>query len=140
VLKRRVRAELEGLGVKVTIVDKDIGYELRCAEPNAFDLDYTRDLGAGAVRALLAGETGVMITRQEGAIVPIPFDEMMDPATGRTRVRMVDTSTESHASARSLQVRMEAGDLEDPARLEALARATGLSKADVAARYGSYCD
>jgi 6-phosphofructokinase 1 len=81
-----------------------------------------------------------MITRQEGAIVPIPFDEMMDPATGRTRVRMVDTSTESHASARSLQVRMEAGDLEDPARLEALARATGLSKADVAARYGSYCD
>jgi 6-phosphofructokinase 1 len=140
VMKRRVRSELEQLGIKVTIVDKDIGYELRCAEPNAFDLDYTRDLGAGAVRALLSGETGVMITRQGGAIVPMAFDELMDPATGRTRVRMVDTSTESHASARSLQVRMESADLEDPARLEALAKVTGLTTSDVVARYQGYCD
>ncbi|MGH0038350.1 MAG: diphosphate--fructose-6-phosphate 1-phosphotransferase [Myxococcota bacterium] len=140
VLKRRVRSGLEELGIKLTIVEKDIGYELRCAEPNAFDLDYTRDLGAGAVRALLKGETGVMITRQEGAIVPISFDDLKDPETGRTRIRVVDTSTESHESAWSLQVRMEKHDLEDPRRLESLAKATGLSADEVVARYAPHCD
>jgi len=139
VLKRRVREGLKSLGIDVTIVEKDVGYELRCAEPNAFDLDYTRDLGAGAVRALLGGATGVMITRQEGAIVPIPFDELMDPATGRTKVRMVDISTQSHQSAHSLQVRMEPVDLEDGERLAALSRATGLSPEQVKARYASHC-
>ncbi|MEN8181806.1 MAG: 6-phosphofructokinase, partial [Myxococcota bacterium] len=107
VIRDRVRAGLSELGIHMTVGEKDVGYELRCAAPNAFDLDYTRDLGAGAVRVLLAGGSGVLITRQESGIVPITFDELMDPATGRTRVRMVDTSTQSHETAWALQVRME---------------------------------
>jgi 6-phosphofructokinase 1 len=135
VLRDEVQKELAGLGIKPTLVEKDVGYELRCAEPNAFDLDYTRDLGAGAVRALLGGASGVMITRQGGTIVPVPFEEIMDPKTGRTRVRLVDTSTESHASARSLQVRIEPEDLEAGGQLDALAAATKLAPREVAARY-----
>ena len=38
---------------------------------------------AGAVDTLLAGKGHVMITRQNGRIVPIPFDELIDPATGK---------------------------------------------------------
>lgn len=135
VLRDGVQKELAGLGIKPTLVEKDVGYELRCAEPNAFDLDYTRDLGAGAVRSLLGGASGVMITRQGGAIVPVPFEDIMDPKTGRTRVRLVDTSTESHASARALQVRIEREDLETPAQLDALAQATKLTPQQVAERY-----
>jgi 6-phosphofructokinase 1 len=135
VLRDGVQKELAQLGIKPTLVEKDVGYELRCAEPNAFDLDYTRDLGAGAVRSLLGGASGVMITRQGGAIVPVPFEDIMDPKTGRTRVRLVDTSTESHASARALQVRIEREDLETPAQLEALAQATKLAPQQVAERY-----
>ena len=103
--------------------------------PTAFDREYTRDLGVGAVRTLLGGGTSVLITRQQGRIVPIPFDTLMDPATGRTKVRMVDTSTDSFACGRALQVRVERSDLEDGARLGALAKAAMLSPEDARARY-----
>jgi 6-phosphofructokinase len=140
VLRDRVRADLAKLGVKTTIGEKDVGYELRCAAPHAFDLDYTRDLGAGAVRTLLSGRSSVLITRQsEGRIVPIPFDELMDPQTGRTRVRLVDISTASHANARALQVRMERRDLEEAAMLDAIARVTRLSPEQVKKRYAATC-
>lgn len=135
VLRDEVRRELAALGLAPTLVEKDVGYELRCAEPCAFDLDYTRDLGAGAVRALLDGVSGVMITRQGGSIVPVPFEELMDAKTGRTRIRRVDVSTDSHASARALQIRIEREDLGDSARLEALARAARLAPQQAADRY-----
>jgi 6-phosphofructokinase 1 len=127
VLRDEVRASLSELGIKMTIVEKDVGYELRCAEPTAFDLDYTRDLGAGAVRTLLGGTSGVLITRQNAEIVPIPFDELMDPKTHKTRVRLVDVETESHGSARSLQVRVEPDDFADAERLERIAEAAKLT-------------
>jgi len=89
----------------------------------------------GAVRELLAGRSGVMVTRQESAIVPIPFESFMDPETGRTAVRLVDTSTESHECAHSLQIRLESGDLEDPEKLEQLCAVTGLDAAQTRERY-----
>jgi 6-phosphofructokinase 1 len=135
VLRDRVRAELAARGVKASIVEKDLGYELRCAEPCAFDQDYTRDLGAGAVRALLAGRTQVLITRQATGIVPIPFADLMSPETGRTRVRSVDTQSDSYATAREHQARLEAADLEDPERLAALAEAAKLSPDQVRERF-----
>ena len=76
-----------------------------------------------------------MITRQAAAIVPVPFAEIMDPKTGRTRVRLVDTQTEAFASAVSLQTRIEREDLEDAERLAALGKATKLSADEVKARY-----
>jgi len=136
VLRQRVSEGLRELGVKLTLVDKDVGYELRCAAPDAFDLDYTRDLGAGAVRTLLAGTSGVLITREPGgAIVPIPFADIVDETTGRTRVRTVDISTASHASARTLQVRLEPGDLEDTRLLDAMGQVTSLDAAGLRKRY-----
>jgi 6-phosphofructokinase 1 len=138
VIRDAVQVGLTELGIKITIGEKDVGYELRCAAPNAFDLDYTRDLGAGAVRALLEGRSGVMITRQESAIVPIPFDEMMDLDTGRTRIRLVDTSTQSHQTVWTLQVRIEKADLEGES-LATIASATNLDGEGIRQRYASIC-
>lgn len=135
VLRDAVRGALAERGVKMTIVEKDVGYELRCAAPSAFDLEYTRDLGAGAVRTLLGGTQGVMITRQDARIVPVPFDALQDPETGKTRVRLVDTGTDAYAIARALQQRLEKEDLEDPERLGAIARAVGLEPDAARERY-----
>jgi 6-phosphofructokinase 1 len=135
-LRKAVGEALASRGVKVALGDKDVGYELRCVPPTAFDRDYTRDLGVGAVRALLDGTSEAMITRQAAGIVPVPFADIVDAKTGRTQVRRVDVSTDSYANARALQVRIEAEDLADPARLEAIAAAGGLSVDEARARYG----
>jgi len=137
IVRDAVRDALAERGIKATMVIKDVGYELRCAEPVAFDIDYTRDLGVGAVRTLLAGESQKLITRQQGSIVPLSLDDLMDPATGRTRVRMVDTSTDSHAIAHVLQVRIEAADLEDEGRAAAIAAAGGFDVAGLREYFGS---
>jgi 6-phosphofructokinase 1 len=134
-LRTAVSGSLAKRGVKVTIGDKDVGYELRCVPPNAFDRDYTRDLGVGAVQALLAGKASALITRQAGNIVPIPFAQLMDEKTGRTRVREVDVRTDSFVSARVLQTRVEPADLDDPARLEEIAKAARLTPEEARRRY-----
>jgi 6-phosphofructokinase 1 len=135
VLRTAVTDALAARGVKVTIGDKDVGYELRCGYPSAFDRDYTRDLGVGAVRALLEGQTSVLITRQATRIVPVPFAELMDAKTGRTKVRIVDVKSDSYASARALQTRIERADLDDPKRLAAIAEAAKLSVDEARKRY-----
>ena len=136
VLRKEVLRSLSARGVTTAIIAKDIGYELRCADPCAFDQDYTRDLGAGAVRTLLAGASEVLITRQEGAIVPIPFADLMDPETGRTAVRNVEPTTDSYRTARALQVRLTAEDLEDAERRAAIAAAAGLPAEGLAEHFG----
>ncbi len=135
VLSRSVRDALGERGVKVAIGEKDVGYELRCGKPTAFDRDYTRDLGVGAVQSLLDGQRDVMITRQAGGIVPVPFSELMDAETGRTRVRMVDRTEASYRTARALQTRVEAEDLADAERLAPIAAAAKLSPEQARARY-----
>ncbi|MBC8187661.1 MAG: 6-phosphofructokinase [Proteobacteria bacterium] len=121
-IRERVYVSLEEHGIEATIIVKDVGYELRCISPNAFDRDYTRDLGAGAVNTLLGGTSNVMITRQNQTIVPIPFGDILDPETGKTRVRMLDIETESFANARALQTRLTPDDFEDVEFAEKLAR------------------
>ncbi len=113
-LRDQVRAALKELGIAANVVNKDIGYELRCAKPVAFDVEYTRTLGYGAVRYLLGGGSGALIAITGGRVTPVNPDELFDPATGRVRVRLVDTSTESYRVARSYMIRLEPDDLEEP--------------------------
>ncbi len=134
VLRDRVRAALAELGSDLTVVAKDIGYELRCAKPVPFDADYTRTLGYGAVRYLLGGGSGALIAIAGGHVTPVNFADLADPATGRVRVRLVDVSTESYQVARSYMIRLEPDDLREPA-LSQLAAHTNLSAADFKARF-----
>ncbi|MEZ4278708.1 MAG: 6-phosphofructokinase [Myxococcota bacterium] len=134
-VRDRVAQGLALHGIKTTMVVKDVGYELRCVAPNAFDQEYTRELGAAAVATLLAGHANVMITRQNQKIVPIPFEQILDPKTGKTRVRMLDTGTESFASAMALQTRLAAADLEEGKSAEAISGVSKLSLAELKNRF-----
>ena len=117
-LKKAVYARLAGLGVpKVNVVAKDIGYELRCADPVPYDMEYTRDLGYCAAKYLFSGGHSAMVSLQAGNFVPIPFAQLLDPETGRTRVRMVDIKSTRYAIARRYMIRLRRDDFDEPAVL-----------------------
>ena len=121
ILKAQVTARLRSFGVKTTIAAKNIGYELRCADPIPFDMEYTRDLGYCAAKFLLAGGNAALISMQGGRFVPIPFAQMIDSETGRTRVRLVDTASTRYAIARRYMIRLRRDDFEDPHEIAKLA-------------------
>ena len=114
ILKQAVLAEIKKLNVKVSIVDKEIGYELRCATPIAYDIDYAHSLGYEAVQFLMRGETGALITIQDNQAVPLFFDDIKDPETGKTKVRKVNIESVHYKIARGYMMRMEKEDLLDP--------------------------
>ncbi len=127
ILKFRVQEELQKFGIKSTIVAKNIGYELRCSDPIPFDMEYTRDLGYCAAQFLLNGGNKAMISVQEGRFVPIYFNEIIDPITKRTKVRMVDTSSEYYQIARRYMLRLSKEDFDDPHELAKYAATASIS-------------
>ncbi|MEW6128697.1 MAG: diphosphate--fructose-6-phosphate 1-phosphotransferase [Acidobacteriota bacterium] len=130
-LARKVKAEVQGRlsmrGIRVTITNKNIGYELRCADPIPFDAAYCRDLGYSAIRFLLGGASGAMVSIQGGRLTPISFDELRDPATGKTRVRQVNVDSEGFRVAREYMIRLQASDFADADWVEKMAKAGHLS-------------
>ena len=127
ILKAEVTKRLKEFGIKTTLVAKNIGYELRCADPIPFDMEYTRDLGYCAAKYLLEGGSGVVISLQGGRFVPIPFDEVLDPSTGRPRLRLVDIHSTRYAIARRYMLRLRRDDFEDPHELARFAATAGVS-------------
>ncbi len=130
-----VTKSLAARGVKVGIISKDLGYELRCTDPEPFDQEYTRDLGYGAVKFLLQGDSGALITIQAGTLVPIRFEDILDPVTHKTQVRLVDVKTDSYEVARKYMIRLEKGDFADANHVAKLAAVAKLSPADFRARF-----
>lgn len=136
VLKERVAESLRARGIDVTIVAKDVGYELRCAPPGALDIQYCRSLGYWATRFLLKGQTDAMVTIQGGKMVPIPFREMLDHQTGKIRVRYVDIDSESYQTLRAYMIRLESQDFETPGQIETLASGGRSEQAEFVSRFG----
>jgi 6-phosphofructokinase 1 len=126
ILKRQVQARLKQFGIKSTIVAKNIGYELRCADPIPFDMEYTRDLGYCATKFLFSGGNAAMISIQGGHFVPIPFAQLLDPQTGKAKIRMVDVHSTRYAIARRYMIRLRRDDFEDPHELAKFAATCGL--------------
>jgi len=135
-LKNEVKKRLEARGIKIIIVDKDIGYELRCAPPVPYDCEYTRDLGYGASKFLQQGGSGAMVCMQSGRITPIYFQDILDPVTKKTKIRYVDIKTESYAVARSYMIRLEGRDFEDPEQLNKLAKYARLTTEEFINKFG----
>jgi len=127
VLRHEVTRGMKALGLVTTIVSKNVGYELRCADPIPFDMEYTRDLGYCAAQFLLDGGTAAMVSIQNGQFMPIPFKEMVDPASGKAKVRMVDVTAQSYQIARQYMVRLSGEDFKDPVALGRYAALVGLS-------------
>jgi ATP-dependent phosphofructokinase / diphosphate-dependent phosphofructokinase len=138
IIKDFLKKRLKELGIKVDFIDKDLGYELRSADPIPFDAEYTRDLGYGAVRFLssdAAAEYGAIISFVDGKMVPLKFEDMIDPKTQRMKPRKVDVESESFLCAKRYMVRLEPSDLSDAKELGKLAALTNLRPAAFRERF-----
>jgi 6-phosphofructokinase 1 len=123
ICKTRVRQRLAEMGIKATMVAKNIGYEVRCADPIPFDMEYTRDLGYCGAEYLVDGGTNALVSIQQGRFKPVPFDDIMDAKTGRMRIRMVDVDSDRYRIAYAYMLRLKRGDFDDAAALAKLAEA-----------------
>ena len=138
-MKDLVTTRLEQLGLKMTLIDKDLGYELRCADPIPFDAEYTRDLGYGAVKFLLspeAGKYGAVISFEDGKMMPLQFENMLNPQTGRFQVRKVNVDGESYECAMHYMIRLDKLDFQDVTQLDKLAAAVAMTPDQFRARFG----
>ena len=138
-VKDRVSARLKELKVSATLIDKDLGYELRCADPNPFDAEYTRDLGYAAVKFLrseASRQFGAIITVIDGRMVPLKFEDVIVPETGRMKPRKVNVEGEAFECARRYMIRLERADLEDPEKLARLAATVDLEPKKFRERFG----
>ena len=72
ILKNELHRTLKEIGINLRLINKELGFELRCADPIAFDIDYTIGLGEAAVSFLLEGGSNATITIQRNQVVPIP--------------------------------------------------------------------
>lgn len=134
ILKTVVEQRFSSRPLRITIVHKSIGYEVRCAPPVASDCEYVRTLGYGALQFLLnpdpqaAKINGAMVCLEDGKLRYLDFNELLDPQTGKTRTRLVDVSKPSYKIAREYMIRLEREDFENRKRLAALAEAASTPK------------
>jgi 6-phosphofructokinase 1 len=95
--------ELTGHSMKVR--SKQIGYEVRCTAPTAWDVLLGTQLGVGAHRALIEEELdGVMVSvEQQLQLTYVPFMDLIDPTTLKTVVREINPSSDFYRLARALE-------------------------------------
>jgi 6-phosphofructokinase 1 len=137
-VRDQLSRRLAELKLKTTIVDKDLGYELRSADPIPFDAEYTRDLGYGAVKFLRSGQAakfGAIVSFVGGNMEPLPFEQLINPQTKRMQPRKVDIQGEAYECARSYMIRLERWDFGEP-QLSRVAAAANLSPDRFRARFG----
>lgn len=127
-MKKELYNNLLEKGIETEIINKRIGYELRSAPPIPFDLKYTRNLGYCAVKFLLNGGNGCLISLKKGRMNPIPFDSLIDHRTGKIKVRYVDLKTESYEVSQKYMIKLTRNDIEDPNKLKNLVSQTNLTK------------
>ncbi|MGH7389450.1 MAG: diphosphate--fructose-6-phosphate 1-phosphotransferase, partial [Candidatus Rokuibacteriota bacterium] len=87
-------------------------------------------------RFLLEGGSNAMVTIQAGRLVPVPFGLMMDPKTGKIRVRYVDAGSEMYQTLWAYMIRLKPEDFDDPQMLAGLAKAGNVSEPELVARFG----
>lgn len=86
--------KLKKIGLKVKSRPVELGYELRCVQPTAYDLLYCSMLGIGVKKLFEEGRTGCMVTADNvGNIAPLYLDEVTDE-NGKVKPRLVDMQSE----------------------------------------------
>src|SRR3990172_2466407 len=141
ILEREVVRRFAERGESLPMVAVTLGYELRCAAPIPFDIDYTRTLGYGAVRFLLNEDSdertrsGGLVCLDNGRLRVLPFEDLQDPETGRVHTRMVDIHSEHYKVAREYMIRLQRRDFHDQFFLPQLAAAAGMEVPEFARRF-----
>lgn len=140
ILKNKVIERLAQFNIKPTIVAKNIGYELRCVDPIPFDIEYTRDLGYLAAKFIHEGGDAAIVSMQGGEFYPLKFSEMLDPETGKTKIRMVNIKSKSYEIARSFMLRINAVDFNKPEILARYAKVAGITPEEFRRQFGHVND
>jgi 6-phosphofructokinase 1 len=109
------------LGIRLT--PKDIGDELRAAEPVAFDAMYAKELGWAAVDAFANGRAARIVVRENGEVKDVDPERIIDPETGKFRERVVDVTSQSFKIARTYFWRMAPKDYANRGLVERVAAA-----------------
>jgi len=136
VLSQELAGRMDARGISMRFNDVTLGYELRCANPVSYDIEYTRELGFAAIRFLAEGGSNSMVMVVDGRRESKPFDQMRDPETGKTVVRNVDVTSEAYLVARRYMQRLTAKDFDDRADLERLAGAANSTIEEFVAHFG----
>ncbi len=134
IVKNELARRFEERGDKLTIVESNLGYVLRCNPPIPFDQEYTRELGYNAVQYLMsedpAHQKNAMICVQNGKLTPLYFEDMIDSKTNKTQVRMVEIESDSYKVSRSYMVRLQKKDFENADQLKKLVETAKMSEAE----------
>jgi 6-phosphofructokinase 1 len=80
---------------------------------------------------------GGLLCLELGNLSTIPFEDLRDPVTGRTRVRLVDTQSEQYELSRKYMTRLEQHDLDDPDMRQRLAEAANILPEDLERHFGA---
>jgi 6-phosphofructokinase 1 len=134
-IKDALMRSLKSRGIEKRIVDLEIGYVLRSAPPVAFDLEYTRNLGYGAIKFLLAGETGAIIAFKGANLCPVYFKDVLNKDKTSMKVRKVNLASESYKVAQNYMIRLEKSDFEEKSKLILLSKAANMSIEEFVERF-----
>jgi 6-phosphofructokinase 1 len=89
-----VQRKLKKLNISVKSRPNEIGYELRCVRPIAFDLSYATILGTGVMKLFQEGASGCMVTQTPaGDILPLYMKDVEDE-NGKVKPRLVNMQSE----------------------------------------------
>ena len=87
-------SKLKELKVSVKTRPVEIGYEIRCNTPIAYDLEYCTALGLGVKRLFEQGASGcIVVVDQQGKVMPLYLSDIAG-ADGKVKTRMVDTASD----------------------------------------------
>jgi len=86
-----LEAEFKKIGLKVKSRPVEIGYDVRCQDPVAYDLTYCTELAMGVYQLYSEGKTGCMVyVDAYGNVSPLYLADLQDPTTGKIPPRVVD--------------------------------------------------
>ena len=87
-----LQQRLKALGLNVKSRPVEIGYGIRCVEPNGYDLTYCSLLGYGVKKLFDKGVSGAMVTANpKGEIEPLYLKDVEDE-NGKIKPRLVNLS------------------------------------------------
>ncbi len=89
-----VQRKLKELGIDIKSRPVEMGYELRCCRPVAFDLTLCTVLGMGVKRLFEQGYKGCIVTTTRKAEIKPIFMSDIEDETGKIPPRLVDINTE----------------------------------------------
>lgn len=95
IFSEMVDRRIAELGLKTKIRPVELGYELRCQSPSAYDLVYCTELGIGVHQLFSEGKTGCMVYIDHlGKVKPLYLADIQDPITGKINPRGVSLESD----------------------------------------------